>query len=86
MMMILETSFNGWEDGPCYPTAPLPYFNVGYEHSSAAVTCDSQIFENLLGIFSLLGSFLVFLKVGGYHLTTAYASYGNHVVLFFTIE
>jgi hypothetical protein len=82
-MTPLETSFNGWEDGPSYPTAPpLPHFNVGYEHSSATVTCDSQIFENLLGIFSLFGSLLVFLKVGGYHLTTAYASYGNHFLLF----
>jgi hypothetical protein len=61
---------------------PLPYFYVGYDHSSATVTCDSQIFENLLGIFSLLGSLLVFLKVGRYNLTTAYASYGNHFLLF----
>jgi hypothetical protein len=49
----------------------LPNFNVGYDHSSATVTCDSQIFENLLGIFPLLSSLLVFLKIGGYHLTTA---------------
>jgi hypothetical protein len=59
---------------------------VGYEHSSATVTCDSKIIENLLGIFSIiLCSLLVFLKVSGYYLTTAYASYGNHVFPLFNI-
>jgi hypothetical protein len=49
-----------------------------YEHSTATVTFKAQIVQDLFGILSILDPFLVFVEVGGDHLTTAQASYRNH--------
>jgi hypothetical protein len=53
-----------------------------YEHPTATVTFKSQIIQDFFGILAILDPFLVLVEVGGDHLTTAQASYGNHYFLF----